>query len=85
MPSLTNTGIIKEASRVLFRFGHQEYEFPSIAAAQDFVRDKLNRDDMVAIYMALCFTRQPALGNPAVLAGKTLTIDLNQINWGTIG
>lgn len=85
MPSLTNTGIVKEASRVLFRFGNHEYEFPSIAAAKDFVRDKLNRDDMVALYMAMCFERQPQLANLTNIQNRTITIDLNATpNWGTV-
>lgn len=88
MPSTTITQIRKPPSgKIYFRFGKAEREFESIAAAREWARNNLPDDPQeflqsLAICMAL--QRQPALGNPAALEGRTLTIDLTQANWGTV-
>lgn len=84
MPSITLTKITKEASRVRFRFGKIEREFPSIQAARDWAQSRFTREDMEAIAIALCLSRQPNLTNVNQLEGRTLTVDLSLANWGTV-
>jgi hypothetical protein len=83
--TVTLNSVQKDASgRVRFRFGDEEVEFQSLAAAADFARDQLTKRDVYAIAVGLVLTRQPALGNPSAFAGKSLTVDLTLANWGTV-
>jgi hypothetical protein len=84
--SVTLSSVAKDASgRVRFRFGAEEVEFPSLAAAVAFAQNTLTRKDVLAVAVALVLTQQPALGNPGVFAGKVLTVDLTApANWGTV-
>lgn len=85
MPSVTLTKIVKEpGGRILLRFGKREYEFSSIEHFRQSVRGMLDREDLEVLAMALILARQPNLGNPAALEGRTITIDFNAASWGTV-
>lgn len=74
MPSVTIDAIERQPDgRILVRTGKR--------AA---VRASLNRDDLLDIALALVLARQPNLGNPAAFAGRTVTVDFSQVNWGTV-
>jgi len=85
MPAITVTKIHKDSSgRIRFRFGKSEAEFESIQAARDYVKSALTRETLELLAMAICLNRQPSLGNPPALEGKTVTVDFSLANWGTL-
>lgn len=86
MPSVTLTKITKDADgRIRVRFGKLEREFGSLTHMRSAVRAALDQSGLIDLALALLLSRQPALGNPAALEGKTLTVDFSQPNWGTVG
>lgn len=83
--NLTLDSVNKDADgRVRFRFQGEEMEFRSTAEAAAFAQGRFTRDDLKAVAIALVLTRQPALGNTGIFAGKVLTVDLTAINWGSV-
>lgn len=88
--SVTLNSVQQDASgRVRFRFSMpsgelDEREFASISDASQYARDRLTRNEAIAMGIALVLTRQPTLSNPSAFAGKTMTIDLTLANWGTV-
>jgi hypothetical protein len=85
MPVVTLTKITKHAGgAVEFHFGKRSRWFPSIAAATEYLRETFGKDDMEDVAMALALMRQPTLNNVAILEGRSLTVNLNVANWGTL-
>lgn len=85
MPSVTLTKIVKEAGgKVRVRFGKVEREYPSLEDMRSSVRAALDQADLIDLALALILSRQPNLGNPSALEGRTVTVDFGQANWGTV-
>lgn len=63
--------------------GKNEYVFNSIEDARAAARD-FDAEDARQLVLRLIFARQPGLGNPAALVGRTVTIDPTSANWGTV-
>jgi hypothetical protein len=85
MPQVTLDKINKDASgRVRFLFGKSELEFPTIEAAREWARQQLLKEQLQAIAVALCLTRQPNLHNLNALEGRTVNVDFTLANWGTV-
>lgn len=82
--SVTITGIVKEpGGAVRIRLGKFEYCFNNLQDARDAARD-FDAEDLRALVLRLILTRQPNLGNPAALVGRTVTIDPTSASWGTV-
>lgn len=60
---------------VEFKFGKQGIEFASLEAAKSYARGNLSREALVSLIIGICLERQPTLSNPAVLEGRTLSLD----------
>lgn len=85
MPSITLTKIIKEEDgQIRVRFGKVEREYASLADMRASVRAALDQSDLIDLALALILSRQPALGNPSALDGRTITIDFSKANWGSV-
>ena len=86
MPSITCTKIVKEpGGRVRFRFDNgDEIEFASRQDAIEFVRDRLSRETLQALFVRIVLDRQPLLNNIPAVEGKTLNVDTSANNWGTV-
>jgi hypothetical protein len=86
MPQVTLSKIDKHSDgRISVRFGKVVREFASIEHMRGCVRSALTQDDLIDMALALLLSRQPNLGNPAAMEGRTVSIDFNSTSWGTVG
>lgn len=73
---------------VRVRFGKILYDFQSVAEMITAVQAHISESQEILYWLAMArmLKSQPALGNPGVFAGKSLTIDMSApINLVTIG
>jgi hypothetical protein len=85
MPSVTLTRIDKRADgSVYLYFGKDVREYSSVEALRLSARSALGRADLIDLAIALALFRQPALGNPAALEGRTVAVDFSQAAWGAV-
>lgn len=86
MPSVTVTDLaVEQDGKVRIRFGKRTREFNSIEHMRMCVSEALNLETLEALAMRLILQRQPAIGNPSAVIGRTLEVDFSKANWGTLG
>jgi len=84
--SITLTKITRQpGGGVVVNFGKRGREFASLADLRDFVRDKLDRDVLEALFLRVALDRFPNMDNPAQLEGRTLTVDTSIANVMRVG
>jgi hypothetical protein len=77
----TITAIDTSGPGVIFTLGKRGYRFPSLAAARDYVQDRISQVELAELVaMAEAIRAQPGLGNPSVLLNHGVTVDLTKVN-----
>jgi hypothetical protein len=82
--SVTLTSIRRAGGKIYVRFGKREYEFNSLTEVRAYVEEKLGRETLECLFLALLVERQPDINNPALVEGRTLTVDMALTNWGRV-
>lgn len=85
MPSITVTDIETfPDGRLRIHFGKYFREWSSVEAARRDARANLTREDLIDLALGLMFFRQPNLGNPQLIEGRSVNIDFGQNTFGTV-
>lgn len=81
--ALTCTSVVRRSGRAYVRWSDKvEQEFDSVAQAKDWLRSVRDdggdfKDVLRALLIAKWFEANPSGDNPALLEGRTITLDLS--------